>query len=237
MNKKIVITGASSGLGLEYARELIKAGNEVCNIDIQKPKEELDYTFYRCDVRNKKVMEELANEIGSIDILINNAGINHLDYLENLKEEDMRKVIETNVMGYYNVTKAFLPELIKSKGTIVNTVSRSATQPMTASLAYNTSKGAQLIMTKQMARELTKEHEITVFSISPNRLKGTGMTKYIDETVPEVRGWTKEYAEKYQKKNTLVKEETDPNILAKRLVDFLKDKHNYLSGCDLHFGI
>jgi|AntRauTorcE11897_2_1112592.scaffolds.fasta_scaffold00205_17 NAD(P)-dependent dehydrogenase (short-subunit alcohol dehydrogenase family) len=237
MDKKIVITGASSGLGLEYARELIKAGNEVYNVDIQKPKEKLDYTFYKVDVRNYEAIQELATEIGEIDILINNAGINHLDYLENLEESDMRKVIETNVMGYYNVTKAFLPSLQRTKGTIVNTVSRSATTPMTASLPYNASKGAQLIMTEQMARELTKKNGITVFSISPNRLKGTGMTKYIDETVPKVRDWTKEYAEKYQKKNALVKEETDPNIIAKRLVDLLKDKHNFLSGCDLHFGI
>lgn len=240
--KTAVVTGGSSGLGEAICKRFWLEGYEVLNIDIEPPAPDnmfatRRYNWLECDVRNEKELKKALNYAKKCDILVNNAGINHLNYLEDLEYNDFDKVIKTNVYGYYLVARTFLPLLKKSKGTIVNIVSRSAKMPMTASLAYNASKGAQLIMTKQMARELTRKYGITVFAISPNRLKGTGMTKYIDETVPEVRGWTKEYAEKYQKKNTLVKEETEPELIAKRVVGILEDDHEFLSGSNLEFGI
>jgi len=128
--------------------------------------------------------------------------------------------------------------LIDSEGTILNIISDASHTPMTASLPYNASKGAQFIMNKQLARELTKRFNITVFGISPNKLKGTEMSKYIDEAAAETRGWTKEYAKKYQKQGLLTGKETDPKTIAE-IVGFLlekKERHEFLSGCDLEFG-
>ena len=95
-------------------------------------------------------------------------------------------------------TDLALPELAKTRGTVLNIVSNASHMPMTTSLAYNASKGAAHIMTLQLARELTKKHGITVFGISPNKLRGTEMSKDIEDQVVKHRGWTKEYAEQYQ---------------------------------------
>lgn len=244
MNKQkvAIVTGGSNGLGKAIVEELVEKDYRVINLDIQSGLNRMA-TWQKCDVKNESDLKSVRNilrkmGITSIDLLVNNAGLNHLDYLENLEEKDFDRIIKTNVYGYFLVAKTFLPLLkIKNPGTIINIVSRAAKQPMTASLAYNASKGAQLIMTKQMARELTKRHGITVFGISPNRLEDTQMTKYINGTVPEVRGWTKEYAEKYQKKNTLVKGETKPKEVAEKIVYLVESKHDFLSGSNLEFGI
>ena len=172
-------------------------------------------------------------------MLINCAGVNLINWLENFSEEDWDKVMNTNAKGIYKMTQACLPMLIESKGTVLNVVSNAAHMPMTCSLAYNASKGAALIMTKQLARELTKKHGITVFSVSPNKLKGTGMSDSIDEQVVATRGWTKEYAQQYQINGLLAGEETDPKVVAEFIAFLLhsKDRHKFLTGCDIPYGL
>jgi NAD(P)-dependent dehydrogenase (short-subunit alcohol dehydrogenase family) len=128
--------------------------------------------------------------------------------------------------------------LIASKGTILNIVSNASHMPMTTSLAYNASKGAAHIMTLQMARELSKAHGITVFGISPNKLRGTEMSKDIEDQVVALRGWTPEYAKQYQLASLLAGEETDPDALAEFVAFLLssKQRHKYLTGCILPYG-
>jgi len=107
---------------------------------------------------------------------------------------------------------------------------------MRCSAAYNASKGAALILTKQLARELSPD--ITVFSISPNKLAGTGMSDSIDKQVCETRGWTLEEAQKYQLQGLLTGEETPVANLV-NFISFLlatKGNHKYLTGCDIPYG-
>jgi NAD(P)-dependent dehydrogenase (short-subunit alcohol dehydrogenase family) len=173
-----------------------------------------------------------------LDILINNAGINRIDWLEHFDEGDWDAVMDTNAKGIYMMTRAALPALKRTHGTVLNIVSNAAHMPMTGSLAYNASKGAAHIMTLQLARELGRQHGITVFGIAPNRLAGTGMSKYIDQRVVETRGWTPEEARKYQLGSLPAGEETDPRVLA-QFIQFLlasKVRHKYLQGCILPYG-
>jgi NAD(P)-dependent dehydrogenase (short-subunit alcohol dehydrogenase family) len=135
--------------------------------------------------------------------------------LEDFAVADYDSVMDTNARGIFLLTKAFLPHLITSKGTVLNIVSNASHMPMTGSLAYNASKGAAHIMTLQLARELTRRHGITVFGISPNKLAGTGMSDDIDQQVCKTRGWDMEYAKQYQLQSLLAGEETDPKELAK----------------------
>jgi NAD(P)-dependent dehydrogenase (short-subunit alcohol dehydrogenase family) len=111
--------------------------------------------------------------------------------------------------------------------------------PMTHSIAYNASKGAAGIMTRQMARELQREHGICVFGICPNKLAGTNMSKYIENRVVELRGWTPEQAEKYQLQALLAGQETQPDQVAELLVWLLSKprRHKYLTGCLLELGL
>ena len=93
-------------------------------------------------------------------------------------------------------------------------------------------------MTKQLARELTKKHGITVFGIAPNKMSGTGMSGSIDDQVVKTRGWTKEYAQEYQLNGLLTGEETPPGLLAEFIAYLLQDKehHKFLTGCILPYG-
>jgi len=241
--KNAVVTGGSRGLGKEICKELRKQGLEVINLDIVEPIYKKDKKNYiKCDITKegdlKKAKRIIESEFGNLDILVNNAAKNHHNFLEDVSEEEFMSVINVNVKGLFLTSKVLLPLLKDTKGTICNIVSNAAKTPMTASIAYNASKGAQLIMTRQMARELTKEHDITVFAVSPNKLDGTHMSEQIDEWCPEVRGWAKEYAKQYQLDALLTGEETDPGVVAEVIAFILAEKkrHKYLSGCNFEFG-
>jgi NAD(P)-dependent dehydrogenase (short-subunit alcohol dehydrogenase family) len=220
----ILVTGSSNGLGLAIANQLRKDGHNVINYDIVDG----------FDVNNPNLagVEEL-------DVLINNCGVNGIDYLEDITDDLWDRVMDTNTKGIMKMSQACLPMLIKSKGTILTIVSNAAHTPMTSSLCYNASKGAALIMTKQMARELTRRHGITVFSVSPNKLKGTKMSDEIDKQVVRTRGWTMEEAQKYQIAGLLAGKETDPYQVADFIAYLLMNKRNHecLTGCDIPYGL
>jgi len=232
---KILVTGSNSGLGLAIATALIAAGHTVINYDIIGPDGDLDS---RMDVRRPDLrqLEDLCG--GELDVLINCAGVNIINWLEKFNEAQWDLVMDVNAKGIFMMSKACLPFLAKTKGTIVNVVSNAAHMPMTCSLAYNASKGAAHIMTLQLARELTKKWGITVFGIAPNKLKGTGMSEAIDEQVVATRGWTKEQAVAYQLQGLLAGEETPPESVADFLAYLLrnKDNHRFLTGTVIPYG-
>lgn len=220
---KILVTGSSSGLGKEIYEALLFDRHEVLGYDIKND----------MDVRRPNGLPPQQ-----LDVLINCAGINRQHWLEDVEDEDWDRVMDVNAKGIYKMSKWALPELIKTKGTILNIVSNASHMPMTTSLAYNASKGAAHIMTLQLARELTKRHGITVFGISPNKLAGTEMSNDIEEQVIKNRGWTKYFAQQYQINALVTGEETDPKQVAEFIAFLLssKKRHKYLSGCVLPYG-
>ena len=225
---RILVTGAAHGLG-----KAIKDALWGCELHSVLA---YDHTFGKGgDVRfpDKAAIDDFRP-----DVLINCAGVNIIDWLENFSEAQWDLVMDTNAKGIFKMTQACLPHLIASKGTVVNIVSNAAHIPMTCSLAYNASKGAAHIMTLQLARELTKKHGITVFGIAPNKLRGTGMSDSIDEQVVKTRGWTKEYAQQYQLNGLLTGEETPPERVAEFLAFLLQSKehHKFLTGTVIPYG-
>jgi NAD(P)-dependent dehydrogenase (short-subunit alcohol dehydrogenase family) len=223
---KILVTGSGAGLGKLIVAALRRDKHEVFEFDRKKGNDVVmpHMTYGDCPER--------------LDILINCAGVNITGWLENFTDSEWDEVLDVNAKGIFKMTQWALPELGKSKGTVLNIVSNASHMPMTTSLAYNASKGAAHIMTLQLARELTKKHGITVFGISPNKLKGTEMSKDIEDQVVQHRGWTKEYAEKYQLGALLAGEETDPAQLAEFIAFLLSNKprHKFLTGCILPYG-
>ena len=223
---KILITGSGKGLGKALKEKLRSDGHFIYSYESAEG----------FDVRHPDV--EWIDGLNEIDVLINCAGVNIINWLEKFYESERDNVMDTNAKGIYMMSRACLPKLIESKGTIVNIVSNASHMPMTCSLAYNASKGAAHIMTLQLARELTKKHGITVFGIAPNKMSGTGMSDSIDRQVVETRGWTKEYAQEYQLNGLLTGEETPPELLAEFMAHLLQDKqhHKFLTGCVLPYG-
>lgn len=231
--KTYVITGASSGLGecIKKTVENQTRMHEAINV--------IDWSLASgIDIRHLDSVQRAAGQIkGRVDALINCAGINLIEFIPYLKQEDWDLVMDTNAKGIYLVSQALLEHL--RGGTILNIVSNASHMPMTSSLAYNASKGAAEIMTKQMSRELIKTHDITVFGISPNKLKNTGMSAYIDKKVCELRGWTPEQARNYQLASLPAGEETDPETLAEFIAFILssKQRHKYFAGCIIPYGL
>lgn len=232
----VIITGASSGLGLE-----IKKALESIKI-VKDDLEVVDWSpATNVDIRNATSIHNAVTwwtkPDKKLDILINCAGVNGIDYLPNVHETEWDKIMDTNAKGIFLVTRALLSRL--QGGTILNIVSNASHMPMTSSLAYNASKGAAAIMTRQLARELKKTHDITVFGISPNKLSGTGMSRQIERDVLRVRGWTAEEAKQYQLASLPAGEETDPVVLAEFIAFLLatKRRHKYLNGCILEYGV
>lgn len=219
----ILVTGSGSGLGLWIACLLKRDGHRVFDYDHADGK----------DVRRPDL-----TGIDALDVLINCAGINRIDWLADVAEQTWDDVMDINAKGIFMMTQACLPLLIESKGTVLNIVSNASHQPMTCSLAYNASKGAAHIMTLQLARELTRRYGITVFGISPNKLAGTGMSEDIDRQVVATRKWTPEEATKYQLAGLLTGEETPPVAVADFIAYLLKSKnnHKHLTGCILPYG-
>lgn len=223
---KVLVTGSGAGLGKLICAALRRDGHDVFEFDRKKGN----------DVRFPATTYGAPPE--RLDILINCAGINKTAWLEDLDQDVWDEVMDVNAKGIFRMTQWALPELIKSHGTVLNIVSNASHMPMTTSLAYNASKGAAHIMTLQLAHELGKKHGITVFGISPNKLKGTEMSQDIEDQVVALRGWTREYAAQYQLAALPAGEETDPAQLAEFIAFLLSNKprHKFLAKCILPYG-
>jgi len=223
----ILVTGSSTGLGAILAETLTADGHSVFGYDLA----------HGLDVRRPNI-EFLAN-LPDVDVLINNAGIDILNWLSDLPEGEWDAVMGTNAKGIYLMTQACLPSLIRTRGTVVNIISDAAFRPMTCTLAYGASKAAAHLMTQQLARELTRKYGITVFGVAPNKLHDTEMSRSVDEQVMRLRGWNRDEMWEMQARNLLTGEETPPHLVA-RFIAFLlssKENHKYLTGCVLPYGI
>lgn len=220
--KIAVVTGAGSGLGSAIVTALVRHGYTVVGYDLK----------YGDDVLapNEETLPK------RIDVLVNCAGVNKINWLNDVSQDEWDSVMDVNAKGIFLMTQACAARLRESRGTVLNIVSNAAHMPMRCSAAYNASKGAALILTKQLARELAPD--VTVFSVSPNKLAGTGMSNSIDQQVVATRGWTMEQAVKYQLAGLLIGEETCPETVAE-FIGFLlstKERHRYLAGCDIPYG-
>lgn len=177
--KKIIVTGAGSGIGKELTKELIKKGAKVVALDVNEVnlnilKEELNsesLSIYVVDVANKEALVNFKNSCitkeGMIDGLINNAGIiQPFINVEKLDEETINKVMNINFYGPLNLTRLFLPELLKRpEAHIVNVSSMGGFFPFPGQTIYGASKAALKLFTEGLYAELlnTNVHVTVVF--------------------------------------------------------------------------
>ena len=168
-NKIIVITGGSRGIGLSMAKTFIESQSKVIILDKAKPKIKAnDLLYIKCDVSNnnevKKNFKTIAKIYGKIDILINNAGI---QIEETFNEYDYKKwlnIMNTNYFGVCNCIHACVNNM-KEGSTILNIISIHSYKPRTNKYAYDSSKSAIEILTKELALEFA-EKKITINALS-----------------------------------------------------------------------
>ena len=127
MDKKImIITGASRGLGKAIALKFMQEGHSVIGFSRNEPDYPLSL-WVKGDITEpdsrKLLFEECLQKFGRVDILINNAGRGHYETWEKTTIEDVKELFNTNFISMFAMTQMFIPELTKTKGTIINTSS------------------------------------------------------------------------------------------------------------------
>jgi 3-oxoacyl-[acyl-carrier protein] reductase len=180
--KSAIVTGATRGIGRAIALELAKRGANVAfnyarsADEAEKLKAEIESlgvkTFAaQCDVANTEASAEFVKqaqaEFGAIDFLINNAGIARDQLMLRMKEEDWDSVIDTNLKGAWNFSKAALRPMMKNDGggSILNISSISGVVGMLGQTNYSASKAGMIGLTKALAKEVASR-KITVNALA-----------------------------------------------------------------------
>lgn len=186
-DKTVLVTGAASGIGLATARRFLDEGARVVMLDIDGAKLEeavarlpQDRVLVQVgDTADKATasaaVKAAVERFGALHILVNNAGVAAEGDILKTSEEDFDRVLAVNVAGYFHMAKAAMPELVKTRGSIVMTSSVSGLGGDWNMFAYNTSKGAVSNMVRAMAMDAAKDG-VRVNAVNPSFTK-TGMTE------------------------------------------------------------
>jgi NAD(P)-dependent dehydrogenase (short-subunit alcohol dehydrogenase family) len=174
MIKTLVITGASSGIGLAIAKLFESAGYTVHNLDIVQKESSVGH-FHTCDITNpeqvKACIDSIASNSQSIDVLVSNAGMHFSANIEDTSEQDFNKVFDLNVKGAYLATQAVLPFMKRQKnGVILYIGSDQSTVGKPNSFIYNLTKHALASMAKTTALDYA-EYNIRANTLCPGTIE------------------------------------------------------------------
>lgn len=170
MNKTVLITGSGRGIGKAIAIKFAKEGYKIA-INSNKSKNELEETkekllSYRVPVFSmqgdvgsyefcKNFVSEVKSNLGSIDVLINNAGISHIGLFSEMTADEWNNIIRTNLTSVYNLSSLVIPDMVRNKyGKILNISSVWGNIGASMEVAYSASKGGMNSLTKALAKEL-----------------------------------------------------------------------------------
>ncbi len=178
--KNVFITGSTRGIGLAIAHQFAKAGANVVINGRSKISEDLlsrfkDYSGQALAISGdvsdyndaKRMVEEASQSLGTIDVLINNAGITNDKLLLKMTEEDFEQVLKINLTGVFNMTQAVLKPMTKARqGAIINLSSVVGLTGNVGQANYAASKAGLIGFTKSVAREVAGR-KVTVNAIAP----------------------------------------------------------------------
>ncbi len=180
-----LVTGGASGIGKATCRELAAAGAHVCIADLDLPRakqaasEMANARAAQVDVTDPASVARLIESLPQLDILVNNAGIGLVGDISHTEPEDFSRILEVNVKSVYLVTRAALPLLLQSHGSIVNMGSVAGLIGVKQRLAYCASKGAVIAMTRQIAVDYPKE--LRVNCICPGTVDTPFVEGYLEK--------------------------------------------------------
>lgn len=204
MTRTVLITGGSRGIGRATATRLLSDGYSVAityrssKDSVRQLEEETaasrtggaQLVAIEADVRDRalgeKVVEEVMTKLGSIDGLVNNAGIRSDALAYNLSFEQWDSVMETNLGGSFAMVKAVLPVMMRQRrGSIVNVASLSGSHGVAGQTNYAAAKGGLIALTRSLAREVARSG-IRVNCVSPGLVETDMISDLPDETKKEM---------------------------------------------------
>lgn len=199
MSKVVFVTGAARGIGKEICLVMAKEGYDISlnyrtrTDEVDELKKEIESYGVRCaivqgDVGSyeecEKMVNETVSELGSIDVLVNNAGITKDGLLMRMSKDDFTKVIDVNLVGTFNVTRNVIPLMVKQRsGRIINIASVVGVAGNAGQANYAASKAGIIGFTKSLAKEVASRN-ILINAIAPGFI-ATDMTKVLSDDVKE----------------------------------------------------
>jgi 3-oxoacyl-[acyl-carrier protein] reductase len=181
-----LITGGSRGIGRALVERLTRDGWNVAFTYVSSTELSEGLALQgdvRDAARNATIVAEVIAKFGSIDALVNNAGVRRDALLYNMTDDEWREVMQTNLDGAMSMTKAVLPSMMKQRrGAIVNVASLSGLHGVVGQTNYAAAKGALIALTRSLAREVARSN-IRVNCVAP----GLVVTDMIATLDPEVR--------------------------------------------------
>jgi 2-keto-3-deoxy-L-fuconate dehydrogenase len=237
-NKVAVITGGGSGIGLAISKLFANQGAKVVVLEYNENNaEEVEneivsmggkVSSYIVDVSNQKMVLDVFGNIGNVDILVNNAGIAHIGNAITTTTDDLERIYQTNIKGYYNCMKAALENMLEKKsGVILNMASAASFVGIADRFAYSMSKGAVVVMTLSVAKDFINKG-IRCNSISPGRVHTPFVDGYLDKNYPENKA---EMFEKLSKAQPIGRM-GQPDEIAALALYLCSDEAAFVTGCD-----
>ena len=191
-NKKILVTGATGGIGNSIVKKFVSLNANVLATGTNSEKlDDLrvkypDVNVLKFDITEHERIEEFVENVNSqlkgIDIIINNAGINRDNLSLRMKSEEWQKVIDTNLTSTFYICKYGIKKMLKNKyGRIVNVTSIVGHTGNLGQSNYSASKAGMIAMSKSLAIEYAKKN-ITINCVSPGFIQ-SNMTENIVESI------------------------------------------------------
>ena len=238
-NKVALVTGASQGIGAAIALKLAAEGADIAinyvgeaNLAAaQKVQAEIQKLGRKAVVVDANVadlnqvtamVDTTVNELGHIDILVNNAGINRDNLLIRMKEEDWDAVLNVNLKGVFNVTKAAVKYMMKQRyGRIISISSVVGVAGNAGQVNYAAAKAGIIGLTKSVAKEVASRN-ITANAIAPGFIRTPMTDKLPEETV------------KNTMKSIPLGRMGEAEDIAKAVIFFASEDADYITGQTLH---
>lgn len=142
--KKVLVTGATGGMGAAICKLLIKKGYKVYGIDYRECQKIDGLEFYACDVTDtdaiEDVFEKIKDDTKSLDAIVHTAGVYDLDSLVEMDEKRFKRIFDINVFGVYRINKAFMPLLSKGSRIIITSSELAPLDPLPFTGIYGITK-------------------------------------------------------------------------------------------------
>jgi 2-keto-3-deoxy-L-fuconate dehydrogenase len=239
-NKTAIITGGGSGIGKAIATVFAKQGASVHILDMDEQgatnvvKEIAEAggkaQFYKCDVSKQAEVKQIVDGIaagGSIDILINNAGIAHIGTADTTAETDFDRLVNVNVKGVYNCLHTVIPHMKQNGGSILNMASIASLVGIPDRFAYSMTKGAVVGMTLSVAKDYLK-YNIRCNCISPARVHTPFVDGFLSKNYP---GKEAEMFEKLSKTQPIGRM-GKPDEIGYLALYLCSNEASFITGCD-----